>query len=54
MNILKNSCYSLFCLFLIVMAILSPDLTTSLSFLVLLVASVTFIWALRDDVNENI
>jgi len=53
MNFIKNSFYSIFCLFLLVMAILSPNLTTSLSFVVLLLASLTFIFATRDVSEDN-
>ena len=53
MNFIKNSFYSIFCLFLLVMAILSPNLTTSLSFAVLLLASLTFIFATRDVSEDN-
>ena len=53
MKILTNSFYIVFSLFLLVMAFVSPNITTSVSFLVLLVASLTFIYVTRASSNDG-
>ena len=53
MNIILNSFYLLFSLFLLVMAYASPNLTTSVSFLVLFVTTLTFIYVTRVSANDG-
>ena len=53
MKILANSFYIVFSLFLLVMAFVSPNLTTSVSFLVLLASTLTFIYVTRASSNDG-
>ena len=53
MKIMANSFYIIFSLFLLVMAYVSPNITTSVSFLVLLASTLTFIYVTRASSNDE-
>ena len=54
MKIIANCFYIAFSMFLLLMAIASPNLTTSLSFLVLLVSTLTFIYVIQASSNDEL
>ena len=54
MKIIANSFYIVFSLFLLAMAVVSPNLTTSISFLVLFASTLTFIYVTRASSNDGL
>jgi len=54
MKIIANSFYIVFSLFLLAMAFVSPNLTTSVSFLVLFASTLTFIYVTRASSNDEL